>query len=406
MKIRDFSVKGFRSLADISLTDFKEINVFFGDNNSGKSNILESIEFMFKVDQKDFPVNGFYRGALSNFVDNFNIKNDGTISNKINLNCKIALGTTDIEKLPVLISFLKQNNIFSTHNQFLELEVEITPINYLVANRVLKLAKINSNVMYDDTKPQPGSFFPNLQNINKDDCEKAAGELIFYVINAFNKIHTGRFPESRESKEEKDLGSTVSIQGFKSWLRAIIESRGENYKTYQKIQKWFEQKPFDYGIIRPILAEGKTDILITDFSGRELMLERLGTGVQQILILLSQISDRVYTNNAKIFGIEELELNMSPNMQREALKVLDGMVKAADNFGFEQLFLTTHSPYLCNRDFAELYAVSMDKTTGTSVSHGEDAVRTMISHFNLKDFNLLRRSEIIEGPGIFETKSD
>ena len=39
MIIIDFSVKGFRSLADISITNFKEINVFLGDNNSGKSNI-------------------------------------------------------------------------------------------------------------------------------------------------------------------------------------------------------------------------------------------------------------------------------------------------------------------------------------------------------------------------------
>lgn len=394
MIIIDFSVKGFRSLEDISITNFKEINVFFGDNNSGKSNILESIETMFKVEQKDLPINGFYHGALNSFVDNFNIKNDGTISKSIYLNCKIALSVKDIEKLPVLAIFLKQNGIFSKRKQFLELEIEITPVNSFIANRVLKIAKINSNIMYDDSIPQPGSFFPNLADVKKEDSEKAVGELIFYLINSFNKIHTGRFPESSENNEELDLSSVVSIQGFKSWFRAIIESRGDNYKIYQKIQTWFNQKPFEYGKIRPMFSGGKTGILVTDPSGRELMLERLGTGVQQILILLSQISDRVRTNNAKIFGIEELELNLSPNMQRETLKVLKGMVKAADISGFEQLFLTTHSPYLCNRDYAELYAVSIDKSTGTSVTHGEDAVRKMVSHFNLKDFNLTRRTEM------------
>ncbi len=230
--------------------------------------------------------------------------------------------------------------------------------------------------------------------VDQHDSQNAVEQLFLYVINSFNKIHTGRIMETREIAEGSALSTLIPLQRFKDWLRVLIESRGEDYKTFQKIQGWFNDKPFAYGKIRPIFSGDKTDILIEDSTGRELMLERLGTGVQQTLILLSQIADRVYTRKAKIFGIEELELNLSPNMQREVLKVLTTMASSPDDSGFSQVLLTSHSPYLCNRELTELYAVSIDNTSGTQVKHGEEAIRKLIRHFKYADFNLSRRSEL------------
>ncbi len=395
MEIREVSVRGFRSLFNVSITDLKNINVFFGDNNSGKSNILEALEIMFKVEQKELPVSGFYRGPLSDFVDNFTVKPDGTIGTNIYISCKIAVSRKDIEVLPVFVELLKQNGIFKARNQLLELEIEITPAVYPVVNKVLKIAKINSVVLYDSSIPQPGSFFPGLSGqANQKDCESAAGELFYYVINSFNKIHTGRFMETGDIAEGSELDTLIPLQRFKDWFRVLFESRGEDYRIFQKIQRWFNEKPFEYGKIRPIFSGDKTDILIEDSTGRELLLERLGTGVQQILILLSQVVARVYTSKAKIFGIEELELNLSPNMQREALKVLKNMASSTGDSGFSQIFLTSHSPYLCNRDLAQLYAVSIDNISGTQVKHGEEAIRKLVRHFKYDDFNLHRRSEL------------
>jgi len=62
------SIKGFRSLWDVSITDLGTINVFFCENNSGKSNILEALETLFKVEQKELPVSGFYRKHLNTFA--------------------------------------------------------------------------------------------------------------------------------------------------------------------------------------------------------------------------------------------------------------------------------------------------------------------------------------------------
>jgi hypothetical protein len=389
MKIKEVAVSGYRSLWNVSITDLGDgVNVFFGDNNCGKSNILEALETLFKVERTDLPVSGFYSGELTNFVDDFTVKADGTTVTNINMRCKLAIGGEDIDKLPVFVGFLKSNRIFSkVHKQWADLEVEVTPGIPGVANRVLKTASINGHVMYDSSIPQPGSFFPGLsKRASALARENAAGALFGYLVNAFSKIHTGRLMQTRKIIEGSRGDVSMSMQEFKDWFRGLIESRGDNYKTFQKVQQRFNKGPFAYGTIRPVSSGDKADLLVADMFNREFMVERLGTGVQQILILLSQIAARASLDRTKIFGIEELELNLSPNVQVEVLKMLKEMAADSTSSGFSQVFLTSHSPYLCSRDCPDLYAVSIDGKAGTQVKHGPNAVKTMIKHYNYDFF--------------------
>ena len=74
--------------------------------------------------------------------------------------------------------------------------------------------------------------------------------------------------------------------------------------------------------------------------------------------------------------------------------MLAKMGSTPDTSGLSQIFLTSHSPYLCNRDYVELYTVSIDDATGTKVTHGVEATRKLVKHFKYDDFNLSRRSEL------------
>ena len=393
MIIREVSVKGFRSLWDVSITDLGIVNVFFGENNSGKSNILEALEILFKVEQEELPLSGFYQGELSNFVDNFTVQPDGAVATTINISCKVGIGNEDTAKIPVFTDFMKQNDILKERKQWLQLDVEINPLTSRIANKMLKKATINDNVMYDSSVPPPGRIFPELSGkVDLEASHNAAEELFIYIIDSFNKIHTGRFMETRKVTESSEMDVSIHMQQFKNWFRTLVESRGEEYRTFQKIQGWFKEKPFAYGTVRPILSQGKTELIIEDMFGRELVLERLGTGVQQILVLLSQIAARVSGSKTKIFGIEELELNLSPTMQMETLNMLKELGDNPIASGLSQVFLTSHSPYLCIEDYAELYAVSIDKRIGTQVKHGPKAIRKMIKHFKYDSLGLSRRS--------------
>jgi hypothetical protein len=55
MIIQNIEVKGFRSLSNVKITGFGPVNLFYGENNAGKSNILAALEIAFKVERvEDF----------------------------------------------------------------------------------------------------------------------------------------------------------------------------------------------------------------------------------------------------------------------------------------------------------------------------------------------------------------
>lgn len=66
MKIRDFMVRGYKSLRSLSMSDIGNIAVLVGTNNSGKSNILEALhlffsEFNLSGKKTEITENHFYR---------------------------------------------------------------------------------------------------------------------------------------------------------------------------------------------------------------------------------------------------------------------------------------------------------------------------------------------------------
>lgn len=387
MQIRNVSISGFRSLWNVSTSDLGHVNILYGENNCGKSNILAALQVLFRVErveELESPIAGFYRGELSNFLDNFTIRNGG-ITPAIQITADVGFDDNDLSAVPVFAEFLKNSGILSTHKQWLQLEAEIIRVDANTAIRTTKKATINKRVMYDSSKPALQRFFPGLKRkVSQQAKQRAVEELFPYIMNSFEVISTGRF-----LKGEAVVETRLTSQEFKDWLRNLIESRGETYRAFQRIQRWFQEKPFGYGTIRPIMEAGNTALLIKDNSGRELILERLGTGTQQILILLSQIA----SSKAKIIGIEELELNLSPSMQFQTFGMLRQMLDGAGDVKIGQLFLTSHSPYLCKQEDAELYAISYDESNGTKVEHGLNAARKLlIKHFDVGFFNIPRRS--------------
>jgi len=47
MKIKKFRIQGFKSITDITVEGLSDINVFFGLNDVGKSNIFQALDMMF-----------------------------------------------------------------------------------------------------------------------------------------------------------------------------------------------------------------------------------------------------------------------------------------------------------------------------------------------------------------------
>lgn len=378
MIIQSIDVKGFRSLSSVKVTSFGPVNIFYGENNAGKSNVLAALEIAFRVERvEDFasPVAGFLRSELSNFIDNFYIGADGKRAEKIEINIRLGINENDLKKLSNFDKFIKEQNIYEAgHLQRIQLEIEIMPTSKNTAGKVLKKASVNNKLMYDVEKPEVQRFFPILSK-KVTERQPPVEELFLHIINCYGVIHAERFLQE-ESLSETPV-EQISVQKFKNWLLRLSESRKEEYEIFRRIAEWFNKEPFEYGLIRPIVEEGNVGLVVRENSNKELIIERFGTGVQQILLLLSSIS----CSRAKIIGIEEIELNLSPSLQNRTLSMLKEIV-GSDQEEITQLFLTSHSMHLSKRQDVVLYAVERNSSGETEVKRGPQAIAQIQHHFN------------------------
>ena len=280
--------------------------------------------------------------------------------------------------------FIRDINLYEVgHLQRIQLEIEIIPTNKYTATRQLTKASVNNKPMYDLSKPEVERFFPALtQGIT--DRQSSAEEILRYLINCYEVVHAKRFLQNEELTEIRDY--EISSERFKSWLLGLSESREPEYTLFKGINERFTRRPFSFGEVRPIVENGEVNLIVRTDNGREFTIDRLGTGVQQILMLLS----RILTRRTNIMGIEEVELNLSPSLQNKTLSVIKGIVADLE-LPKDQMFLTSHSSHLGSRQDAVLYAVKLDASGFTEVGRGPSAIADLKPHFDFGLFNQPKR---------------
>lgn len=362
-----------------------KVNVLYGENNAGKSNVLAALETLFKVEkveELESRVGGFIRGELSNFVDNFTLGTNVKRGNIIKITAQVGLDDNDLVRMPKFDAFIKANGIFKRgHNQWVVVEVEVESTGHALARRTVRKAVVNNHVMFDFESSD--RYFPNLKVDSKTRLD--AGEEVFScLINSFAIIRAERFLRN-EKVEDEALYPLLQNGYFKRFLLELSLSREPRFKVFEEIVKNISAKPFNFGQIRPVVEDGNVELLVKDSQGRELMVARVGTGVQQIIVLVSHIA----SSSARIIGIEEIELNLSPSLQYRLLELLKDMVGKSPNV-IDQLFITSHSYHLSMREDVCLYAVAKNDTGETNVSWGPAAVSGLRKHFDFGLFKLPR----------------
>jgi predicted ATP-dependent endonuclease of OLD family len=388
MRIKEIKVQGFRSLWDTRISGFGPVNVFYGDNDSGKSNILAAIDLLFNVakpETLDSPLVGFYRSTLNDFTDNYTQYSPTRKADKIVVETLIELENSDLRHITTFKELIETKGLVRNgHTIKIGLKYEITPAGWRSSNRVLKLATVNNTPFYDDTIPLPGKYFQTLvkTGVSISTTQNAAENLFLYLVNCFGLVHTERHLQEEISEDEQDK-HMMSTERLKTWLKTLAESRGEKYELFEAIKKALMEKPFDYGEIRPVREDGKTEVLITDMT-RELLIQRHGTGIQQILFILSRFERfRFERKESKIVGVEELELNLSPSLQNAAFNYIKTKIGNGPSDYCSQIFITSHSMHLGVRADAVLFATTPpNDTSGTGVLKGPQAIAKLNEHFN------------------------
>ena len=377
MKIANFRVQNFRSLRDVTVPGLKAGNVFHGANNSGKSNILLALKTIFspKLEIVEASPPGepplrserptpFWYGQIKEFAGNFYMDTHDSI----NFSLTISQSQQELGTLPnaeILTPLLAAG-----HDVRINLSGRIER-NGDEGTMFLDLVRINGKVAL--VRSSTGvEYLPKIQDAHENKMNLVRA-LLDSFTDAVSVIPSTRFLIEESSKESATEGTLPALTAttFKNWLQGQSLSR-DGYETFMTIKRWFNEPPFTYGELSFLKSRDVLEIMVDDRSGYRMPIEAKGTGVQQILILLSFIAQ----SNAKIICVEEPELNLSFVNQDAVVNKLMSFVLAPVNGPF-QLLLSSHSDHIGSRTDLQQYHVSQDGT-GTSVRRFTSADRGLL----------------------------
>ncbi len=303
-------VKNFGPLKDINIK-LNEINLFIGENGSGKSVLGKLITILY------------------NIYNNMNLTMDNIIKSfdeyKINY-----LSKDTIIELTGISNDNKIENMITIKN----LEFQFGSLMNNFKNNYSKLQSIKNHQEEEINK-----FTNYLKTIKKLNNEKKLKyilkklETINNIISKFNKL------QSRYIPSERNFISIIS-QSLSSFIVAdiplpkyLLQFSSDFENATNQIQE------LNILNIKYIYDKGLDRHKIYYDDQNYLLLNESSSGIQAVIPLL--ITYKYFTEEYHSIVIEEPEQNLFPKAQKEVIDfIIENLQKN------NQLFLMTHSPYI------------------------------------------------------------
>lgn len=355
LPLTSFSIGGFRSFGDKvqRFGKLSRINLFIGQNNSGKSNILRFLHDIYPVlATQNKPINldtlDAHQPSRAAFIAS---------SYSISL-CKDRNG--NFSELTSEISPKFHQDQYTQHWLGLILKVfqrkaaldstgERVWFDFGV-NRVL----IDSN--WKDAFTEIDD--QNLQRIWMKLTSKGHGnreqhwfpETLKCLTPDFNSINVKMIPAIRQVGKQGSASEEFSGEGIIERLAKLQHPNVHNQidkKKFEAINQ-FLRNVIDNDTAA-IDIPHERDTILVQISGRTLPLESLGTGIHEVIILAAAAT--ILENS--VICMEEPELHLNPILQKKLVRYL---LEATNN----QYFITTHSAALMDTPSAEIYHIKLE----------------------------------------------
>lgn len=399
MQITHLKVENFKSLVKVDTTGFASVNFIHGYNNSGKSNFLKFIELLFKsktfsapeiyfdefgIQQtriKEIQKTPFWKGVIYNspflFTKNDRIKN-------ILFEVQLELNNNEYPHYAELnaAGYLYTNRDITP----IKIKGEIFSLNQNDSQIKLLEVSLKGDIIYSLNKDAP-QFFKTPKKSILADNEGVFNDVMDIFNNCVMLIESERyFSREKLTQEPPEFFSSAN---FKNWLYGLSldADRFEKFSALIKFLDGFNltskvTKVLDSNLKNYPLKNIKMnfskfreeiEIMLENPVGR-FPLKNYGTGVQQLLFILSKI----FETTSKIILIEELELNLSPEYQELIINNLQNFLQEER---ISQVFFTSHSDYLHRGDF-KVYEVSIDENGKSDIkSSSYTALKAMRRYY-------------------------
>lgn len=379
-------IKNFRSLKDFQMEFNSGLNVIIGENDAGKTSLIDSLKILFgikKIDINDFndlskavtieleESNYFYKlesKILENtLVNTFQLK---PTENKIE-EIKDRLNEIEDENKEDLKEYCSIFNISYRSNSNVEnLKAKITEA--LDSNEYINVKVIDYPISFLGSR--------EFENINS------------FFENTF-------FKELKEEIWNIKIGEKTLNQHIIDYIEDYKDQQLRNEDANELNAQLKEFLP-DFNEINPIVnpsAKLNLDINveILNNSGQEIMIEKMGDGTNRrtTMAIFKHKKDK----NDLVYVFDEIETHLHIKAQLDILKLLKDLTKED-----KQIIITTHSPFLINQvNLNEIKLMSLDPETGSRVSSLDSNAESQIALDNLgiKNIDLFFTNKllIVEG---------
>jgi predicted ATPase len=363
MYISSFTISGYRSLKDVTISGMLPVCIFHGLNNSGKSNILSAMSTVFsrKILVEETTVGevtkherkgSFWQGRISQFKDNFycNEREDITFS------VSATFADEELAFLKAILKDLHSSLAKPGHNKILALSGRIKYVDDDTADMVLEKAVFNKHyAVFEVDGAGKKSFFPKLSKLTAEQRLAYFEKLMDLLADSFALLPSDRYLTSEGALEESKEAFSLSAKTFKKWLFNLALSRS-GHAPFEEIKAMFANAPFSIGEIGFSKERNEIEIMVQEPKVR-LPIGRLGSGHQQILYIIANL----VLNKGKMLGIEELEINLSPTAQKILFEKLKHHIYEGSDL-VSQIIITSHSDYFSGRRDVRCYGVEHNGT--------------------------------------------
>jgi putative ATP-dependent endonuclease of the OLD family len=346
MKITTIEINNFRSIvhAEFKVNDF---NIFVGQNNCGKTNFFEAVEYFF---------NGPGRGVD---VNNLKFKRDST--KEIVVRIGFSGAQDGANRMLNKANKTKIQSALSGEDDF-----------YMV--RTSSDAK--RKMFVKDKEVNPGTGFDTALNDFLPKFEYVNTKQYYDSVAKYNKtspigimlsgVLTSILEQNQTYREFQEKFAEL-FEDDHSEIKAEFQNVGDKVKLY--LEKQFpDTVSVKFEVTPPVFEDLLKNFDTTIDDGIATLAEEKGDGMQRALMLaIIQAYAEFRKSNADagksfLFFIDEAELHLHPTAQRNLKEVLHSLSTQDD-----QVFINTHSSVLVADDLEGQMILKVEKHEGETV---------------------------------------
>lgn len=375
--MQGFGIAGFRSFGPEPqyIAPLEKVNLFVGQNNSGKSNVLRALEVVVGFARSRSRV-GSQKVALDGALDEHKGRRKASL--------EVLL------PLPVGMEALTKH--FASHFQHLQQPQRGALINniHTITQRMPGRAHDATWYRYVPPDEKPKSMFTAqsmvdhnrstgrrtvfgleetawksiwaaLTNQNGGDFLAHHVPEVIDVLAPLKRLQSSDVYRVEASRQIGAAGSSYEGLSGAGLIQRLQQLQSPEFRHYQRDRQKFDQIN-DFLRVVTGSANARIDVphsaqeLLVEIDGKLLPIHSLGTGLHEVIIFAAAAAafDNV------ILCLEEPEVHLHPRLQKRLLSYLSDQT---DN----QYFITTHSAHFLDAENAAVFHVQLNDHNETTV---------------------------------------